>query len=271
MKRLSIGDRLGLISVKRLVLVLTIVVSALPAFAGQTDCPQHFLGGSAPEYTSEKVARKTRQLCNQEYAVGHSGVSRGPLWSAEHLDRNRLEEAKGQPRTNDFRADLRLPANERAELYSFAKSGYDRGHLTPNSDTTMAGRSETYLLSNIVGQDPENNRGIWSDIEGAVRHEVKRAGDLFVITGPLFQGDNIQSLRGGVLIPTALFKCIYEQRRNQGGCYVVSNAPGNNYNIASISEVEQVAGINLFPTLSAAVKGSAMRLPEPVPYKKRKR
>jgi len=258
----------------KLISVLVMILLPFVSYAGQTSCSQFFVGGSAPEYTNQKVAVKTRELCNLEYAVGYSGVTKTALWSAELLTKQALDNSKGLPRTNDFRPDIRIPANERAELSSFARSGYDRGHLTPNSDSGgvagMEGRSQTYLLSNIIAQDSENNRGIWSEIEGTTRQVAKKFGEIFVITGPIFQGDKVFSIKGGVLVPTGIYKCIYEPKRDQGGCFVVNNAPGREYNVSSISAVEKTIGINLFPLVSASVKANSMIMPEPKAHNKRR-
>lgn len=251
-------------------LLAALIMSAMGisvAYAVQTNCPENFAGGSAPEYTNKKVALKTRPLCMAEYAVGHSGVTRTPLYAAEHLTKDRLDAGRGLPRTNDFRPDDRLPASERSELLDFARSGYDRGHMVPAADCGT-GKSDTFFMSNMIPQNPDNNRNLHNGLELAVRNEVKRIGELFVITGPIFQGDTIQALKGRVLIPTGIYKCLYYPRNNQAGCYVERNAPGMQYNVASVSDVEKAIGINLFPAVQQAVKDRAIQLPAPVQYNK---
>jgi len=59
----------------------------------------------------------------------YSGVTRTPLYSAEHLTKARIEAAKGVRRHNAFHAEKRLPKADRSELRDYAKSGYDRGHM----------------------------------------------------------------------------------------------------------------------------------------------
>jgi endonuclease G len=250
--------------------LLVFIVNCSIAQGGQTSCPENFPGGSAPEYTNPKVAAKTRLLCNEGYAVGHSGVTRTPLWSAEYLTRQRLEAGRGLPRVNAFRPDDRLPASERSELRDFERSGYDRGHMTPSGDAYSASsQSATFELSNMVPQDSENNRHLHNGIESAIRKETKRVGDLYVITGPIFEGTSLQALRGRVLIPTGLYKCLYYPRNNQAGCYVERNAPGMDYSVASVREVEKMTGISLFPAVQQAVKDRAIQLPAPKPFRGR--
>src|SRR5881628_2262758 len=95
-----------------LLLAIPITVSAEPAPQG---CEEHFLGGMMPD-TSRSRAQKTRQLCYSEFALLHSGLTKTPIWSAEHLTSERLDAASGLKRKNPFHAESRLSPDERAEL-----------------------------------------------------------------------------------------------------------------------------------------------------------
>lgn len=245
----------------KLITLLCLLALTLPAY-GQSSCTESFVDAKAPVITNPKMTTKYRELCNQAYAIGHSGITRTPLWSAEHLTRDRLLDAKGLKRSNSFRADTRLPYGERAELSDYARSGYDRGHMAPSADFgDTSSQDESFLLSNMIPQDHNNNTGIHEGIESAVRKEVKKRGELYVITGPLFQGTKLESLKGRVVIPTGIFKCLYDPSRKEAGCYLEQNAAGPDYSIATVAEIEKQAGINLFPALSADIKNRQMRLP----------
>ena len=246
-------------SIPIIILMLSLISTAVYA---QTPCQEQFTGGKPPVISNPKMTAKYRELCNQAYAVGHSGITRTPLWSAEHLTRDRLLDAKGLKRSNNFRTDTRLPYNERAELSDYARSGYDRGHMAPSADFgDPESQDESFLLSNMIPQVPENNRGIHEGIESAVRKEVKKRGELYVVTGPLFQGGQLQSLKGRIVIPTGIYKCLYDPNRQEAGCYLEQNAPGTDYSTVTAAEIEKQAGINLFPGLSADVKNRLMKLP----------
>ena len=113
----------------------------------------------------------------------------------------------------------------------------------------------------MVPQNHDNNTKLWSGLEEATRSLAKQRGEFYVITGPIFSGTNLQRIGGRVLVPTKIYKVIYDPSSNQGAAYLVDNAPGNNYQIISISQVEQLANIRLFPKMTqAAIKNNHSRL-----------
>lgn len=96
-----------------------------PAWAA-TQCPEHFAGGVAPTVTNPKLQARTQEVCFEAFAVLHSGISRTPLYSAEHLLRANVEAAANLSRKDSFHPEPSLPAKDRAELKDYARSGYDR-------------------------------------------------------------------------------------------------------------------------------------------------
>jgi endonuclease G len=100
-------------------------------------------------------------------------------------------------------------------------------------------------------------------IESAVRGLARRSGELYVVSGPIFRGATLQRLRGRVLVPTQIFKAVYDLKRNQAAAYLVENADGDQWRSVSISELQQITGIDPFPGLAPSVKDHAMALPDP--------
>lgn len=99
------------------------------ANAAASACGDHYWSGTAPDITNSAMTRAAREVCFSAFGVMHSGVTRTPLWSAEHLTRAGLSDARQISRVNNFHAESQLPASERAELRDYVRSGYDRGHL----------------------------------------------------------------------------------------------------------------------------------------------
>lgn len=169
---------------------------------------------------------KPLALCSDHFAVLYSQTSKTPLVVVERLNAAQLKDAKGEERTNQFYADPRIPKGGRAELSDYRAQHMDRGHQSPAADAPNANAmAQSFALSNMVPQDPTNNRKIWSKVEADVRKFAVRAGgDVYVFTGPLFDtgystiGDN------KVWVPTRLFKLVYDASSKRAWAYVLPNA-----------------------------------------------
>src|SRR4051794_35366077 len=261
-----------LVIVAALALCLTVVGTTTVSQAAPTGCPQFFPHGTAPELVNPKLLPKTREICYSAFTVLHSGITRTPLWAAEHLTRNGLDAAVATERKNTFHEEPRLPPDERADLDDYARSGFDRGHLAPAADMPDEhAQHESFSLANMIPQDPQSNRGLWSGIESAVRGLARKSEELYVVSGPIFQGTTLRRLRGRVLVPTHTFKAVYDPKRNQAGAYLVENGDGDQWRSVSISELQQITGIDPFPGLAASIKDHTMDLPEPkLPGKRQK-
>lgn len=244
-------------------MTVMMVVSITSAHADDfTQCSQSFYGSIYPEFTNPKLSNKTQALCMDGFAVMYSGVSRTPLWSAEYLDRNRLQQAKEIDREDSFHEESRLPTSARASLSDYSGSGYDRGHLAPNAD--MANRSQQYdsfSLANIAPQSPRNNRYIWRNIESATRYLTQQYGEVYTITGVAFTGKKTKQLADRVLVPSHFFKAVYIPAINQAGVYYAPNDESERIEVISVDELATEIGIDVLPVLDAKTKAQAFELP----------
>jgi endonuclease G len=100
---------------------------------------------------------------------------------------------------------------------------------------------------------------------------AKSKGDIYVVTGPIYQGSNIEQIGGAVMVPTKLFKAVYDPQRKEAGAYLIDNTADAQPEKISIAELEKITGISIFPSVEENVKSRLMRLPEPKSYKERKR
>ena len=227
-----------------------------------TQCSQSFYGGVYPEFTNTKLKKDTQALCMDGFAVMYSGVSRTPLWSAEHLDRTRLQQAKQIDREDSFHEESKLPKSARASLSDYSGSGYDRGHLAPNAN--MANRSQQYdsfSLANIAPQSPRNNRYIWRNIESATRYLTQQYGEVYTITGVAFTNKKTKQLANRVLVPSHFFKAVYIPATNQAGVYYAPNDESERIDVISIDELTTDIGIDVLPMLDSQSKSQAFDLP----------
>lgn len=243
---------------------LLLVPLAAPAARAQEACPALFADGQVPVLTNPKLAARTVPLCFEAFAVLHSGVTRTPLYSAEHLTRASVAAARTVARDDAFHEEPRLPADERASLEDYVRSGYDRGHLAPAGDMpTLSAQAESFSLANIVPQNRVLNRGLWADIEESTRRLASRRGSIFVVTGVIFSGDAVQQIKGGVLVPTQLFKALYDPASGEAGAYLAKNDDSRDWRAVSIDELGRQAGIDVFPGLPVGARTGAMSLPDP--------
>ena len=230
---------------------------------GATQCSEQFAAGVAPTITNVKLQTRTQEVCFQNYAVLHSGISRTPLYSAEHLTRANLEAAKTLSRRDSFHPESTLPARDRAELSDYSRSGYDRGHMSPNGDMPdRSSQAESFSLANMVPQVHANNAGVWAGIEGAARLLALSEGEVYVVSGPAFIGNDIQRI-GNVLVPTHLWKVLYSPAQKRAGAYVITNDNTRTYSSITVSDLERMTGIGLLPGLSQKVRDDGMDLPKP--------
>lgn len=251
-------------------LPLLLLALATPILAAATDCPEHFVAGQAPVITQPKIKPRTQEVCFIAFAVLHSGVSRTPLYAAEHLTRDKLAQAKKLSRKDSFHAESALRPNDRAELEDYQRSGYDRGHLAPNADMPdEEAQRQSFSLANMVPQVHANNAGIWASIEATVRQWAIDEGELYVVSGPDFGigQSNLQSRElkkiGNVLVPTHLWKAVYSPTRKKAGAYLIDNDESQDYTPISIKQLEEEIGLNVFPGLDENVRSEAMDLPKP--------
>jgi len=163
-----------------------------------------------------------------------------------------------------------LPAADRSELADYVRSGFDRGHMAPNGDMpTENAQYQSFSLANMVPQNPKNNQILWEGIEEVTRNLAREDGEVYVVTGPIFEGSSLQRIGGRVLVPTSIYKAIYDPARHTAAAYVTPNAPGMGYETLSIADLQHRIGIDVFPELPTAVKTSKMRLPVPEPHGRR--
>lgn len=215
--------------------------------------------------TRASLGRRVTLLCNNAYASLASGLTHGALWSAEHPTGNSLAAASSIPRQGEFHPDDRLPLADQAQLADYRRSGFDRGHMTPSGDMPdEAAQEQSFSLANIVPQTAQLNRGVWERIETEVRNLAIRQGELYVVTGVTFQGQQLQSIGpNGVLVPSATWKAVYDPRARGAGAYLCDNTAAPTCSTMSVAALTAMVGIDPFPALSAGLKDVVMLLPEP--------
>jgi endonuclease G len=113
-------------------------------------------------------------------------------------------------RSNRFREDSDLPRQfKRVDDDDYRESGYDRGHLCNSEDRTASEylNEETFLMSNMIPQTPELNRGPFKFLEAYCRKLVLKKGQkLLIYSGGIGAKGRLTS---GVPIPQYCWKAVY--------------------------------------------------------------
>jgi endonuclease G len=220
---------------------------AAPALADFSACPQFFAG--TPPVLPATAPQKQRALCFDEFAILHSGESRTPLVVAQRLNRALLVRAKAIPRKDNFYEEARLPRDHRAFLRDYRASGLDRGHMAPAADMASEnGMAQSFSLANMVPQVSKNNRGPWASIEESTRKYVYRAsGDVYVLTGAVFDASVKTIGKGDVRVPSHLYKLVYDPSVQRVWAHWLPNTEEAKVSKPiSLEELSRRTGINFY-------------------------
>lgn len=220
---------------------------------GATSCPGLYQSSTAPT-VSDKLSDGAIEHCHPNNVSSYdniwvfsdliSPVTHGPIYSAELLTKNNVEQSRGVSRKGiTFFNDPSVPMNYQGVTSDYNRTGYDRGHMANWADTA---NPQTFELTNIVPQDANNNRQLWEKIEVATRDVALSDGRVYVISGPVYDS-NPEHLNGSspILVPSYLYKCL--DSASYHGCYVVKNGPGWDYIKVPYSQIVNFAGVNPFP------------------------
>jgi len=209
-------------------------------------CRQFFAAGQPPAISTQP---KLRDLCFDAFAVMHNGNTRTPMFVAQRLNPALVADAD-EKRTNKFYADARLPRSERAELSDYKRSGYSRGHMAPAADMpTAQAMAQSFSLANMVPQSIKQNGGPWAHIEKDTRRYAGRAkGDVYIITGPVFDAQPATVGDNHVAVPTYLYKLVYDASTNRAWAHWQANRDDARVSKPiSYAELVQRTGIEFLP------------------------
>jgi len=235
---------------KNTVLLTLAVVFSLPTFA-QT-CGKHLDVGLPSEQPDQL-------LCRDGYAVGYNYQTKNADWVAYHITAESVNAS--YKRSNSFKEDSELPDYARSTLADYSGSGYDRGHLAPSAtmDFSQDSMKQSFLMSNMSPQLPGFNRVGWRILEEHVRDLANEYNELYVVTGPIYQG-NESAIGSNVIIPSAFYKVILDPAFNEAIAFIVPHRDVSSSELASfvttIDAVEQQTGLDFFSLIANSTEES---------------
>ena len=124
-------------------------------------------------------------MVKPQFVMSYNNKTHTANWVSWQLNKSWIGAADRQ---DNFRPDDSLPdAWYKVRPNDYTGSGYDRGHIAPSADRTRneADNSSTFLMTNMMPQVPELNRGVWGDLEEYCRSLVQQGKELYIVAGPV--------------------------------------------------------------------------------------
>lgn len=223
------------------------------AVSDQDVCLENIRVGAPSQPTNENVF-----VCHEGYAAMFNTKWKVPMWVAEQM---RADEIFGSgERAAQFSPDPSLNARYQASRRDYSRSGWDQGHMAPAANFSQNQRlmDESFYYTNIVPQNPDHNRKMWSALEKKVRSWTKNRQMLYVVTGPVFSSNRPQTIGNGVAIPDGIFKVVYDPRTNTSLAILSPNTSVNERDLpkflVSVRDVEKATGLNFLSALPQNVQ-----------------
>lgn len=152
----------------------------------------------------------------RQYVLSYSRDRNGLNWASWEVDAAWLGSTDRQ---DNFRPDGALPAGfYQVTPNDYRGSGYDRGHVVPSGDRTgsVGDNAATFLMTNIIPQAPDNNRGPWRELEEYGRSLVYQYDhSLHVFAGAYGSQGTIGDR--AIAVPSRLWKIIVVYDRLPNG------------------------------------------------------
>jgi len=180
--------------------------AAQPPIASTTNNRNLLLGN--PSNAAPSVANIDNYLMvKPQFVLSYNSKTKTANWVSWQLNRSWIGTADRQ---DNFRPDDSLPAHwYKVRPNDYTGSGYDRGHIAPSADRTRneADNSATFLMTNMMPQVPELNRGLWSDLEDYCRELVQQGKELYIVAGPVGRKGSIGK-KEKIAVPAKNWKVI---------------------------------------------------------------
>lgn len=218
-------------------------------------------------------------LIQAEYIINYDADLRVPTWAAYRLRKDDIDEPR--ERTECFRPDPRLEnAADAAFCADYKEPIYDRGHMVPNADMTRSESAmiNTYIFTNMTPQHDRLNQVIWQRLERYVRDWARVKGEIFIVTGAVFDRDGDEqrdpdsaaermisnNSQARVAVPSHYYKIILHERPNgfienltillPHTNESITGTAANTYlanHITNIDEIEALTGIDFLTGIAS--------------------
>ncbi len=212
------------------------------------------------EYESDSV---NEFIIYRAYVVKYDKKNHIPSFTIHNLlPKDFITEVKAKRRSTFYIDEYNL-GNVSATNADYKLSGYDRGHMVPavDFDSDQVLKDETFYLTNICPQSANLNRGIWKNLEDAIREKTakyKCAG--IIITGSIVDSINQETIgMNKVQVPSYYYKIIFYPDSLKMYAFLFSNHMDyytgdiENYQVR-VDDIELITHENFFDKLEANIQ-----------------
>ncbi len=231
------------------------VATATGCFASIITSYQMVLGNPSAAGTSSS----NYLIQRPQYALGYVSSTGIPKWVSWSLTSG--DQGSGRYSGN-FITDTSLPAGmKRVTHADYTNSGYDRDHMCPNADrnVTLNDCTQTFILTNIQPQNPDNNQGIWANFETYCRNLTNSTGrEVLIMSGGYGSKGTIGT--NAVTVPSYNWKIAILVPAGTGSPITKINANPSGTRVIAL-RVPNIAGIRSTPwtnylTTASSLQGS---------------
>lgn len=203
-------------------------------------------------------------LCRTGHLLAHDPIRKTPIWVAERLTAEKATSTVVPREAGSFRIDPGLKKGRRAGLSDYRKSGCDRGHMAPAADMHWDKQAmiDCFYLSNMVPQVGKGmNQGIWKDLEERVRTWAIDREELFIYTGPIYDGGVGKTIgKNKVAVPSRLYKIVYDPNKQEAIAFIMPNKALETEDlplyIVTVRDVEGSTGLDFLSGLERKLQDS---------------
>jgi len=173
----------------------------------------NLLLGNPSAATADITNAQNYLLLRPQYALSYNRNKGSANWVSWQLNQSWIGKLPRIP----FAPDPSLPTGWYQVMPGdYTGSGFDRGHMVPaaDRDRTEADSKAVFLMTNILPQAPDNNRGPWEKLESYCRQLVEQGKELYIFAGGAGSGGigekgrKITIAGGEVIVPANFWKVV---------------------------------------------------------------
>jgi len=216
-----------------------------------TQCGDHLIAGNPA--TADQI------LCRKGYALGYNFQKKLANWAAYHITKNSVQADVSI--TENYQEDHDIQASLRAKLADYSNPDYQYGQLAHFSTVgfNVTARRESYLLSNMTPQQPNFTNKGWAALNGYLKSCAIEKKELYVITGPIFNSHNSQTIGDGIAVPEAYYQVILNPRYPPAGfAFKLPHRPMEDYEledyVTTIDDIELTTGMDFFAAVEDSIE-----------------